>query len=272
MIAVYASEKCLEAVAFRDGLEAQGHNARMLQASDHGRGQTVGCRAVVLSGTRGKGADIVADYAAVGIPAIVIDYGYLRRVSGVATWATGHWQVGIGGLNRPPAFPCPDDRLKRLGIAPQRPRKGRGVLVMGQHSGDPSHGLTDAQMTAWAQRVCDETGGYWRPHPDSPDMQVDAPLAEGPLSGWIDKAARVHTLCSTGGLEALIAGVPAVADMPERACWGELSGPDHPGADAVTRLCARLAYGQWTLDEMRSGEAAAFILDNMERWNAENHL
>lgn len=269
---VYASKNNLEAGAFATGLEAIGWRVKRYNASDHGKGQVIPCDLLVISGTRGKGQTLLDDYAAAGIPAAVIDYGYLDRVSGVRNWQTGHWQVGIGGLNRPPAFLCPDDRLKRIGTAPQRPTRGQGVLVLGQHSGDPSHSLTDEEMQAWAQRVCDETGGYWRPHPDSPGIHVDAPLAEGPLSEWLGKVARVHTLCSTGGLEALIEGVPAVAEMPERASWGELSGHEHPGADAVERLCARLAYGQWTLDEMRSGEAAAFITSNMERWNEQDCL
>ena len=264
---VYASHKCTEAVAFADGLRHFGHNVRTLTASDYGKGQVIPTDAVVISGTRAKGAIIIADHEAAGIPVIVIDYGYLRRVSGMATWATGHWQIGLGGLNRPPRFPCPADRLERLGIAPQRPRQGELTLIMGQHSGDPSHGLTDAEMASWAQRVCDETGGYWRPHPDSPHIEVNAPRADGDLGQWLRRAKVVRTICSTAGLDALLAGVPAIAERPERACWGELSGPEHPGAAAVTELCQRLAYGQWTLDEMRSGEAPAFVLANLERWN-----
>lgn len=272
MIAVYASENCLEAVAFRDGLLAKGYKALMLSIGDHGRGQTIGCKAALVSGTRYPGDLVVEDYAARGIPTIVIDYGYLNRVHGRDTWETGHWQIGIGGLNRPPRFPCPDDRIERLGIAPKRARTGPNVLVLGQHSGDPSHGLTDEGMSAWAQRVCDETGGYWRPHPSSPHIEVDAPRADGPLGDWLGRVGMVRTLCSTGGLEALIAGVAAVADMPERASWGELSGPVHPGQGAVAELCSRLAYGQWTIEEMRSGEAAEFVLNNVERWNEKCSL
>lgn len=264
---VYASKNNLEAGAFASGLEVIGWRVKRYNASDHGKGQVIPCDLLVISGTRGKGQIALDDYASEGIQTAVIDYGYLDRVSGMATWQSGHWQVGIGGLNRPPAFPCPDDRLKRLGITPQQPTRGKGALVLGQHSGDPSHGLTDAEMQAWAQRVCDETGGYWRPHPDSPHIEVNAPRADGHLSEWLAEVGCVHTLCSTGGLEALIAGVPAVAHMPSRACWGELSGHEHPSADAVSQLCARLSYGQWTIEEMRSGQAAAFIVENLEIWN-----
>lgn len=264
MIYVYASKNNREAGAFASGLPGK---VITYNASDYGKGQVAKCDAVVISGTRGKGAAILADHEAAGIPVIVIDYGYIRRVSGVATWETGHWQVGIGGLNRPPAFPCPDDRMKALGVDISGPRTGQVTIVAGQHSGDPSHGLSDADMARWAQSKCDETGGYWRPHPDSPHIEVNAPCADGPLEEWLGKADVVHTLCSTIGLDALIAGVPAVAKMPDRACWGQLSGPVHPGKMAVESLCARLAYGQWTLQEMESGQAASFVLDNMERWH-----
>lgn len=267
MICVYASKKNVEAVAFADGLRANGHTVKELSASDYGAGQVIPCDVCVIAGTRGKGATILADHEAAGIPVVVIDYGYIRRVSGVANWETGHWQIGIGGLNRPPRFPCPDDRVRKLSVRLRAPRTGGLTLILGQHSGDPSHGLTDEAMTAWAQARCDETGGYWRPHPDSPHIRVDAPIADGEFSAWLDRAAVVHTLCSTGGLEALIAGVAAVAELPERACWGDLSGPVHPGSAKVWELCKRLAYGQWTLAEMRSGEAAQFIIGNLERWH-----
>ncbi len=267
MIITYASEKCLEAVAFRDGLFALGYEVKTYNASDYGAGQVMPCDAVVISGTRGKGDLIRRDHEAAGIPVIVIDYGYIKRVSGVATWKTGHWQVGIGGLNRPPLFAVPDDRARSLGVHAQKCR-GKGVtLVLGQHSGDPSHAMTDGQMIDWAQRKCDETGGYWRPHPDSPDIHVDAPRADGPLQDWLDRAGLVHTICSTGGLEALLNGVPAVAEYPERASWGALSGARFPGVNAIWSHVTKLAYGQWTLDEMRSGEAAHFVLANMRRWN-----
>lgn len=269
MIRVYAHKRCVEAVAFCDGLNAIGQTAVIRNVADHSKGQVAECDAIVLSGLRHKGLICRDSYAAKGIPAIVMDYGYIARVMGRKDWQTKHWQVGWGGLNNPPAYECPPDRFERLGVDLQEPTDRDGiVLVLGQHSGDPSHGYTDDEMQAWAQRMCDDHGAYWRPHPASPNMKVDAPsAAAGPLSEWLPRAKRVHAICSTGGLEALMAGVPAVAERPERAVWGDLSGFEHPGREAVARLCHRLAYGQWTMDEMRSGEAPAYLLANRERWN-----
>jgi len=268
-VGIYAREDNLEAGAFRAGLLAQGHKAVWRSASDYKQGDTEKFDAVVVTGLRAQGAWIRDDYAALGVPVVVIDYGYLRRTSGVATWETGHWQVSVGGLNRPPSFECPGDRFETLGleIKPRQTlRKGLRPLVLGQHVGDPSHGCTAEEMAAWAQWLCDAHGARWRPHPDSPGVEVRADRAEGTLAEVLASANVVYTLCSTGGLEALLAGVPAVATMPDRACWGELSGEKLPTVAARRALCARLAYGQWTLDEMRSGQAAGFVMEHAWHW------
>lgn len=69
------------------------------------------------------------------------------------------------------------------------------------------------------------------------------------------------TLCSTTGLDALLAGVPAVAELPDRAVWGELSGESLPSMADRLALFSRIAYAQWTLDEIASGVAIQFTLD-----------
>ena len=266
-VGVYAGDGNLEAGAFAAGLQVIGHRPIWRSASDYGPGQVESFGAVVITGMRGKGRVIRDDYERAGVPVIVIDYGYLARVGGVATWETGHWQVGVGGLNRPPSFECPSDRFDRLGITVKPKGKGKRPLVLGQHVGDPAHGYTADAMQAWAQGLCDSLGARWRPHPDSPGVDVVAERADGPLARVLADTSVVHTLCSTGGLEAILAGVPAIAEMPERACWGSLSGPKLPSKAARKALCARLAYGQWTLDEMRSGEAPRFVMENLHRWH-----
>lgn len=268
-VGVYAREDNLEAGAFAAGLLAQGYKPVWRSASDYKQGDVERFEAVVITGLRAQGAWIRDDYRARGIPVVVIDYGYLARVSGKATWETGHWQVSVDGLNRPPSFECPGDRFEALGveIVPKRKAaKGLKPLVLGQHVGDPSHGLDAEAMGHWVEDQCWEFGARWRPHPDSPDVEVDAEKVEGTLAEAFAGASVVHTLCSTAGLDALLAGVPAVAHMPNRACWGELSSEKLPTVEARRALCARLAYGQWTLNEMRSGQAAAFVMENRWHW------
>lgn len=268
-VGVFAREDNLEAGAFAAGLLAQGHKPVWRSCSDYRQGDTEKFDAVVITGLRAQGAWIRDDYEALNVPVIVIDYGYMRRTSGVATWATGHWQVGIGDLNRPPSFVCAGDRFGKLGLeikTRRTLRKGLRPLVLGQHVGDPSHGVSAEEMATWAQWLCDSLGARWRPHPDSPDVAVRAEHAGGTLAEALADASCVHSLCSTGGLDALIAGVPAVAYMPERASWGGLSGGVLPSMASRRALCSRLAYGQWTIEEMRTGEAAAFVMENLWRW------
>ncbi|THD06111.1 hypothetical protein [Rhodanobacter lindaniclasticus] len=210
-------------------------------------GEAEGFGLVVLSGMHGKNADIARAYAARDVPVLVLDAAYFRD-------APGYWQVSLGGLNRPPLFDCPPGRFDALGLA-ITPKGGNGkgpALIALQRADDASHGLSAMQVGVWAQSVGD---GVIRPHP----LDADVP----PLADALAGAAVVHTLCSTIGIDALLAGVPAIADMPDNAAWGELSGPDLPSVADRRRLFSRLAYGQWTLDEMRSGECAAFVRDHL---------
>lgn len=209
---------------------------------------------VVLSGLWGKNQDILRVYTARGVPVICLDFPYFRDRS-------EYWQVSVGGLNKPPMFGCPQDRWDALGL---RVRAKGGdpkgyTLIACQNATDKSHGLTVDEYRAWEA----EQEGKIRPHPHV--APSDATLAED-LAG----AKVVKTLCSTTGIDALLAGVPAMADMPDRCAWGALSGAKLPSVKKRLELFSRLAYGQWTLDEMASGECARFLLDNLERWHADN--
>lgn len=206
---------------------------------------------VVVSGLWGSNADILRVYTARGVPVVVLDWPYFRDRS-------HYWQVSVGGLSKPPMFDCPQDRFNALGL-PVRAKGGSAkgyTLIACQRPADRSHGLSVKDYATWEAAQ----DGKLRPHPK--ESTPNASLADD-LNG----AACVKTLCSTVGIDALIAGVPAVADLPERAAWGALSGTKLPSVKQRTALFSRLAYGQWTLDEMASGDCARFLLDNLERWH-----
>lgn len=232
-----------ELVAFGEGL------GRFVWRHPHfwRDGEAEGFGLVVLSGLHGKNADIARAYTARAVPVLVMDAAYFRDVP-------GYWQVSLGGLNRPPLFDCPPDRFDALGLAitPKGGNPKGPALIALQRGEDASHGLSAMQVGVWAQSV---GAGVIRPHP----LDAEVP----PLADALAGTAVVRTLCSTIGIDALLAGVPAVADMPERAAWGELSGDVLPSVADRRKLFSRLAYGQWTLDEMRSGECAAFVRDHL---------
>lgn len=252
--------------ALHVGAVANEHYAVLRSMSDYTAGQTEDFDAVFAYGLRGKGQILLDDYTAIGIPVFVVDFGYLRRVN-LGNEPDGYWQMGLGGLNKAP-HGVPGDRFALLGIECQEPRTGGDIVaVFGQVPCDASHMLDVKPHARWARETVDRLAAHWRPHPRDSLTKVNAPLADGPLDALWPRLARVETLCSTSGLDALIAGVPAVAHMPERAIWGHLSGETHPGKAAVQDLCERVAYAQWTRAEMASGEAIEFAL--RARWDAE---
>lgn len=270
-VALYSTTQSAEVAAFADGLRALGIPFRWRSHSDYRQGETEPFSAVVISGMRAQGRTIHDDYQGIGVPVIVIDYGYLDRVRGVATWATGHWQVGVGGLNSLPPFDVPSDRLAKL-TPPPAAARGGAVLVCGQHVGDPSHGLDAAGIERWALDTLASLRSYtarpiiWRAHPDSPSI---APagfdgVSTAPWSEALDGVHAVVTIGSNIGHEAILAGVPVFCSPS--APYAEIAHTDlamieNPIVTGHQRsYFARLAYAQWTLDELRSGEGVRFVL------------
>ncbi|AEP08895.1 hypothetical protein MICA_558 [Micavibrio aeruginosavorus ARL-13] len=255
----------MEVAAFAQGLRAATLPFKYRNHNPFTPDQVEDFDVVVVSGLRDKGTVIRDAYAKKGKPVIVIDYGYMSRVSGIKTWATGHWQVGLNRLGWVPPFQCLSDRLDRLGIFFKPQHDGEYVLVCGQHVGDPSHGLDADGISAWATREIAKAKGarpvLWRPHPDSPD--VNATGHDGISSGPIDWASvhAVHCINSNVGHEAIINGVRVICEPS--APYAEL--PMAPSEEQKRVYFSRLAYSQWTLDEMRSGEAIEFIINAIRR-------
>ncbi|MAM60855.1 hypothetical protein [Maritimibacter sp. UBA3975] len=268
-IGIYGRENRPCVGALYQGALANGYRPVRRSLSDHATGQLEDFDAIVVYGLRGKGDALVKEYEVAGVPALVLDFGFLKRVNREADFATGHWQLSVGGLNKAPRFDVSADRFDALGIECKSPGNGSVVAVFGQVVGDMSHGYDLEKMRGWARRTVRDLGAHWRPHPLDRLTADYGPRLDGELADLWPKLKRIETLCSTAGLEALIAGVPAVAHLPERAVWGDLSGPAHPGPEKVRDLCQRVAYAQWTSDELASGEGLAFVVENLERWNAE---
>ena len=226
---------------------------------------------VVVSGLREKGAEIRDAYCAKGIPCVVVDYGYLSRVSGIADFDAKYWQVGIDRLGWVPPFQCSPDRLDALSIKMKsRKRRGDRVYVCGQHEGDPSHGLDRNGIERWASEkikrlsMVTDREIVWRPHPDS---IIDLPGIEastGPID-W-DDVFCIVTINSNIGHEAIVEGVPVVCQdsAPYTALAHEAftEGLRVPSTKERRKYFSRLAYGQWTLDEMEQGKPQEWLIQN----------
>ena len=261
---VYARDAFPGGQAFVDGLLGIGHNADLRSAPDWGVGCVEPFDAVALYSLQGKGQTIFDEYRAAGVPVFVIDYGYLRRANHAHDWKTGHWQVSLNGLGVIPAFDCPPDRFDALGLevkAKGGDPKGYTLLCV-QTPDDKSHGMSRDQLRVWCHEQAEQYPDLViRPHPLF-DEDYGLPRCEAEsLDDALAGARLVVTANSNVGHDALLAGVPVIGTLP--APWSDLAGESVPSVAARQAYFNRVAYGQWTWDEMRTGAPQAFLVDQV---------
>lgn len=262
--------------AFAAGLSLIGVDAFWTPINDWARDE---CDAVAIYGLRHQGQDVVAHYAARGVPVVVIDHGYMKRVNVAADLPTGYLQVGINRLGWVPPQ-APRDRFEALGIAPrQRPAKEiRRAVIMGQVPYDASHRLNAAQLTLCYEALYDELrqagirNVVFRGHPLANESESGGGVnprvpRDGmrPIDDAIRHADLVVSINSNAGLEAIIDGCPAAvlkaSHYTEAAYrWPVITSAIEPApVELVNDLLARLAYAQWTDAEIRAGLPHRFL-------------
>jgi len=194
-----------------------------------------------------------------GGTAIVVENPYVREdVEGneyLAMGKNGHNGSGITPTGT-------EDRLKRLGVtcqfAPWR-TDGKHILVVGQRGiGSPSM----RSPPQWGEhvtkklQVLSKREVIFRPHPGLITAK-DLP----PLQQQMDEAYCIVMWASNCATTALLQGIPVFYCAPscvlQKACEKGYVKIEDARRDDQARLDAfwDLSYAQWTLDEIRSGEA-----------------
>ena len=245
-----------------------------------GQGEPSGVSVALTDGLRIPMNIMRDEYNAQGKPVLVTDLGYVRR-------DLGYMQLGINKLDWLPKGDLPSDRWDKLGVKIQDRKRGDYILITGQKPYDGSHGMSETQLAAmyseWVQEIKKHTDRpiVFRPHPKYPQMVIDGAKMDVPTdinSGGLDKAIEgahcVVTYNSTSGTDALIAGKPVFAISSDAQFWhianhnfADIENPYFP--DDRQWHFNRVAYAQWTVDELQSGEAIEFI---MEQVNADYHI
>jgi hypothetical protein len=257
--------------AWADGLRSVGLDAVWTYHHDF---MAHACDAVAIYGLRGSGGDILSYFAKRGVPVVVLDHGYMKRVNVEADLRTGYLQVSMGGLGWTPATAPSTDRFDALGVTPRQrtPRSLRRAVIMGQVPFDASHRLSAEQLTARYEAIAAELAAAgipeiaFRGHPLGhgvcPRIQADGIRS---LADALAGADLVVSLNSNAGLDAILDGCPAATCMPSH--YGELAyqWPVRPAVIApppptrILSFLARLAYAQWTDPEIRQGKPLAFL-------------
>lgn len=225
----------------------------------------IGADAVICWGWR-KGQKL----RATGANVLCAERGYLGDRS---KWTA----LGWNGLNGLADFCIPkavsNQRFdQHHSMQPWRRKAGEYVLIMGQVPGDMS--LRGKDLRPWYVRTAKEAADAYglpvfiRPHP----VAVKRGLWRSPglpvMAGSLDEAlCGAHVVIvwnSNSAVDAVIAGVPSVVmgdgAMAAPVCGrriGDRLMPDRK------EWAARLAWCQWTLEEIASGQPWALLREHI---------
>lgn len=179
-----------------------------------------------------------------------------------------HWKsLGWNGLNGRATFPDGDgSRWPFPKLKPWK-RGGDYILLVGQVPGDAS--LMGVDIVDWANEAADALKVHglpvrFRPHPKAAGVKI--PGVEsigGSLADCLNGAKWTVTFNSNTGVDAVFNGVPVVTCDIGAMAW-DVAGhwlADQPPMPEREAWARRLAYCQWTDDEIASGEA----WDNLKR-------
>jgi hypothetical protein len=233
----------------------QGAHAEALRAGLARHGVKRDPRFVAVWGWRTGQA-----YRKAGREVLVLERGYLGDRF---AWTS----IGWNGLNGRAEFPgYPDDggaRFRALGI-PLRPLRPAGdyALIVGQVPGDAA--LQGRDLGPWYAAQAARAWGVpcrFRPHPlaarRGPVHTVaNAPRLDGDLAESLARAAIVVTFNSNVGVDAMLAGKPVTCDDPGSMIHGVAPADREAWAH-------RLAWRQWSLDEIRSGAALEGVVGRL---------
>jgi hypothetical protein len=239
-----AQHQASHAAALANGLAAHGLSARITHSWERAETKRVAC----------WGWRIGRQLRARGHSVLVMERGYLGDRF---AWTSLAWN---GLNNRGAVPPAPADGGERFDrhfgalLQPLNPG-GEYALIVGQVPGDMS--LRGRNLHPWyceQARLAQARGlrPVFRPHPlaarRAPVLAVPgASRVAGDLAAALAGACEVITYNSNTGVDALIAGKPVTAADEGSMIWG------HAGAREP--LLHRIAWRQWTMDEIADGSA-----------------
>lgn len=238
--------------------------------------------AIVL-GVKGRSGEIFREHRVLGKHVVYVDKGYYRGRGDDPAVKLKYFRFSVDGF-QPLAYfqaiPRPDDRWRRLGfVFESRQPLGRHIIYAGS-----SQKYCDFQQigdaTKYAAKVVRAVRKYlprheivYRPKPTWRDaVPIDGTtFSQGKkkIQEELIGAKALITHGSNAAFDAILAGVPcvvlgdAIAKPIAMQRLDQLQAVEFPNDTARYQWGCDLAYCQWTLDEMRSGEMWSYLQEQL---------
>lgn len=196
---------------------------------------------VLWNKKKGKEEQDADRWEAQGGTVIVMENGYLQKVDKT------HYAISVHGHNGSGYFPIgTEDRFTKLGFPIKPMRTGGSEIVVRAQRGIGS--VMMASPPQWAEKLAAKLKARVISHPGNFVPKVP-PVVD------LAKAREMHIWCSSMGVLALTEGIPVTHHAPHWICEGWQ-------ADREAAL-RKMAFGQWAVDEIASGEPFARILSRL---------
>ena len=217
--------------AFERGLQRLGY------AVEHAPTMQPGAHDVLVTWNRiGTGDRAAREFERRGCAVIVAE----NATWGNESFGGGWYSLARNFHNSAGRYPIGgDDRWDRLHVELEPWRTGGETVILPQRGFGPPE---VAMPRGWELRHL----GRIRRHPGRGDAK--------PLRDDLAKVGRVITWGSAAAVQALLWGIPVRSDMP-----GWIAEQDNTDAGRLA-MFRRLAWAQWTMDEIRQGEPFEWLL------------
>lgn len=245
---------------FNDGLRAVGYE--VLKGSPR---EVVAGDVLLIWNRYGPYHEIATAFEAAGGTVIVAENGYLGR-DGISPHAMDPRQIyalAIGGHNGQGSWPSGGpERFAALGVdlRPWRADGGHVLVCPNRSFGIPGRMMPPTWVSSVHRRLVRLTKREIRIRPHPGNEPAKKPLAEDLRDAW-----AVVIWSSSAGLYALLEGIPVVCEAP----YWILKGATCPDWEARVRggvyprrrHFERMAWAQWSIDEISRGEPFRLLLD-----------
>lgn len=272
------SDKARERIlanAFLEGVAQHGDHVELRLRSENVE-PIPGADIVCMVGVKSK--KYFQTYAREGANVMMIDKGYSRHSKSGAVRSWEYWRVAVNA-HHPTRYlmdtPRPFDRWDRLGLKFE-PWRERGKHIVFAGSSAKYHDFYGLRHpTMYAQKIMkrmreltEKRKIIYRPKPswkDAEPIEGAEYSKGGDIFSVLDGAWALVTHGSNACFEAALMGVPsvvlgdAVAKPISSITEEDIANPRLCSDEERAQWFANLAYCQWTMREMVSGEAWQYI-------------